>query len=95
MSDVLKPKQACEYLGISESALYRHAGTGQIPGQRIGSIWRFSKKALDNWLGHYDTKTDINQLKIRLFNAEEKVKELEGMKHGCISEETNNTPTAC
>ncbi|EGH6519129.1 helix-turn-helix domain-containing protein [Listeria monocytogenes] len=81
MSDVLKPKEACEFLGISESALYRHAGTGQIPGQKIGSIWRFSKKALEDWLGRYDTKTDLNQLKIRLFNAEEKVKELEGVRH--------------
>ncbi|ECC2007363.1 helix-turn-helix domain-containing protein [Listeria monocytogenes] len=86
MSDVLKPKQACEFLGISESALYRHAGTGQIPGQKIGSIWRFSKKALEGWLGQYDTKTDLNQLKIRLFNAEEKVKELEGVRHEYTNE---------
>ncbi|EAC2245287.1 TPA: helix-turn-helix domain-containing protein [Listeria monocytogenes] len=86
MSDVLKPKQACEFLGISESALYRHAGTGQIPGQKIGSIWRFSKKALEDWLGQYDTKTDLNQLKIRLFNAEEKVKELEGVRHEYTNE---------
>ncbi|EKF9257942.1 helix-turn-helix domain-containing protein [Listeria monocytogenes] len=86
MSDVLKPKEACEFLGISESALYRHAGTGQIPGQKIGSIWRFSKKALEDWLGRYDTKTDLNQLKIRLFNAEEKVKEFEGVRHEYTSE---------
>ncbi|EAD4381148.1 helix-turn-helix domain-containing protein [Listeria monocytogenes] len=81
MSDILKPKEVCKYLCISESALYRHANSGQIPGQKIGSIWRFSKKALEDWLGQYDTKTDLNQLKIRLFNAEEKVKELEGVRH--------------
>ncbi|KGL45023.1 hypothetical protein EP56_05540 [Listeriaceae bacterium FSL A5-0209] len=53
---VIKPRkainadEAAKFLGISKNSLYRYANTGIIPGRKIGTEWRFSRLALENWL---------------------------------------------
>jgi excisionase family DNA binding protein len=48
--DVLTIEEAAEYLQISQSTLYKEAQKGKIPCKKIGKRWRFSRKALENWL---------------------------------------------
>ncbi len=48
---VLTIDQLAEYLKLSKSSLYHLARRGEIPGQKIGSHWRFHKAAIDKWLG--------------------------------------------
>lgn len=39
------------YLKISKSTLYKLVREGKVPCQKIGRHWRFSKVAIDRWLG--------------------------------------------
>lgn len=47
---VLNIKEVAEYLGIHASTVYKYAQQGKIPGFKIGSDWRFSKKHIDKWI---------------------------------------------
>lgn len=51
--DILTAKEAMEFLGISESLLYKLLNSGEIPGKKIGNkIWRLSKKKLIQYITH-------------------------------------------
>jgi len=43
-------KELAEYLKLHEITICKHASTGQIPAIRIGRVWRFDKKAIDQWI---------------------------------------------
>lgn len=73
---VLNAKEARQFLKISETSLYRYANSGTIPGQKIGSDWRFSEEALEEWLGTRNPDTELNALKLRIFESEEENKQL-------------------
>jgi excisionase family DNA binding protein len=51
LSEVLTLEEACAYLKIPKSSLYKLAKAGRIPCQKVGRHWRFSKEAVDRWLG--------------------------------------------
>jgi len=40
--EVMSPKEAAEYLGISKVTLYKLLKNGEIPGRRLGYQWRIS-----------------------------------------------------
>lgn len=48
---VLDLAEAAELLRVPENDLQALAESGEIPGRRIGSEWRFSRQALLRWLG--------------------------------------------
>jgi excisionase family DNA binding protein len=48
--DVLTLAEAAAYLRVPEDELLRLAEHRDIPAQRIGSEWRFLKRALGHWL---------------------------------------------
>jgi len=54
--EVLKVKEVAELLGLSEATIYRLVNSGKIPGKKVGRMWRFSKKVIDNWFekGHFE-----------------------------------------
>ena len=37
------------YLKVSPRTIYRLLARGELPGLRVGSSWRFSRKAIDQW----------------------------------------------
>jgi excisionase family DNA binding protein len=39
-----------EYLNIHRTTIYRLLREGRLPGFRIGSDWRFSLKAIEEWV---------------------------------------------
>lgn len=51
LGQVLTLDEACAYLKIPKSSLYKLAKAGRIPCQKVGRHWRFSKEAVDRWLG--------------------------------------------
>ena len=48
--DVMTVEEVAEYLRISERTVYDWAQKGEIPGGKIGSSWRFSRKRIEEWL---------------------------------------------
>ena len=49
MEKLLNSEEAAALLGIHQKVLQRFARCGQIPGLKIGKLWRFRASALDEW----------------------------------------------
>jgi excisionase family DNA binding protein len=47
---ILNVSELSEYLRIHKTTIYRMLREGKLPGFRIGSDWRFSVEAIDQWL---------------------------------------------
>ena len=47
---VLTVPEVSEYLKLGESTVYRLAKDGKIPARKVGGVWRFSLKSLNDWL---------------------------------------------
>jgi excisionase family DNA binding protein len=49
--EVMTVEQAAELLQVEMRTVLELAESGQLPGRRLGSTWRFSRKAIIEWLG--------------------------------------------
>jgi excisionase family DNA binding protein len=49
---VMKTEEAAEYLQITVGHLARLCREKKIPHQKLGRLLRFSRTALDSWLGN-------------------------------------------
>jgi len=49
-TDVLTLDEAAAYLRVHPRTLRMKAGKGQIPGAKIGKVWRFHRRQLEEWL---------------------------------------------
>ena len=49
-SEVLRLREAADYVRVSEKTLRELAKMSRVPCQRVGREWRFLRKALDEWL---------------------------------------------
>jgi len=47
---VLTAGETAEYLRLSVATVYRLAQEGSIPAVRVGRVWRFPRRLLDEWL---------------------------------------------
>ncbi|MGB3716412.1 MAG: helix-turn-helix domain-containing protein [Candidatus Promineifilaceae bacterium] len=47
---VLTVPEVSEYLKLGESTVYRLAKEGKLPARKVGGVWRFSLKCLNDWL---------------------------------------------
>ena len=45
--EIMRIKEAAEYLRIKERTLYSLVKQGRVPGVKIGGQWRFKKNRLD------------------------------------------------
>src|SRR5262245_5964502 len=50
LPEVLTAEQAGLLLQVPEASVLELAEAGQLPGRKIGSVWRFSRAALVEWL---------------------------------------------
>ena len=48
--EVLTLEQLAELLAVDEETLKELVETGEIPGRKIGPHWRFSRRAVLDWL---------------------------------------------
>ena len=50
MSEILTVQEVCEYLRITKPTLYRYVRRGDLPGFKMGKMWKFDRQAIDNWV---------------------------------------------
>jgi excisionase family DNA binding protein len=60
--EVLTLAEAAAYLRVPEAELGRMAGSQGLPGRRIGTEWRFSRAAIQDWLRRPSMKESLLQL---------------------------------
>jgi excisionase family DNA binding protein len=48
--EVMSSAQAADFLQIDEALVVEMAGSGKLPGRKLGAVWRFSRAALVAWL---------------------------------------------
>ena len=53
---VLTLQETAAYLRLSPEVVAQHATAGNIPGQQVGSTWRFLQSAIDDWLRGCDQR---------------------------------------
>lgn len=47
---VLNAEEACGWLRIPKSTLYKLCTEGQVPAAKVGRHWRFHRETLERWL---------------------------------------------
>lgn len=52
--DVLDVQEAAALLAVSPATVREQARLGRLPGRKIGREWRFSRRALLDWLADSD-----------------------------------------
>jgi excisionase family DNA binding protein len=60
--EVLTLAEAAAYLRVSEVEVERIAGTQGLAGRRLGSEWRFSRAAIQDWLRRPSMKESLLRL---------------------------------
>ena len=48
--ETLTGNEVAQILRISRDTVYRLAARGELPGRKVGRIWRFTRKAIENYL---------------------------------------------
>jgi excisionase family DNA binding protein len=56
-SGIATVKEVSEYLRVHPSTIYRLLSRKQIPAFRVGSDWRFSLQAIDQWRADAEAAT--------------------------------------
>jgi excisionase family DNA binding protein len=51
MDDLLTTKQLMDILQVDRTTIYRMMNDGRLPAIRVGGQWRFSRQAIEKWLG--------------------------------------------
>jgi excisionase family DNA binding protein len=50
MDELMDISQMAEYMRISKSQTYKYAENGKLPGFKIGRLWRFRKRDIENFI---------------------------------------------
>jgi len=50
MTNWLALEDAAQYRKMGKSTIYRLSREGDLPAHRIGRVWRFDARELDEWL---------------------------------------------
>lgn len=65
--DILTIEDVAKYLRVSDRTVYDWAQKGEIPAGKIGTVWRFKKSDIENWvnlkLSSRSQQTESVQLK--------------------------------
>ena len=49
-SPLMSVDELAEYLGLQKQTIYNWLHNRKIAGIKIGKVWRFDRKYIDNWL---------------------------------------------
>lgn len=56
MDEIMTVKEVAEYLKIDESTVTRLAKRGDLPGKKVGYLWRFHRATIERWLNTADER---------------------------------------
>lgn len=48
--EIMTIRQVAEYLQMSPSNVYHLVNKGELPGRKIGGVWRFVRSEIDGWI---------------------------------------------
>ncbi len=48
--EIMTADQVAEHLQISRDMVYQLTTRGELPGRKVGRIWRFSREAIDEFM---------------------------------------------
>lgn len=62
-SEILTIEEVARYLRVSERTVYEWAQKGEIPAGKIGTVWRFKKDDIENWVDERlaSSKTSVSK----------------------------------
>ncbi|MBT3387039.1 MAG: helix-turn-helix domain-containing protein [Desulfobacula sp.] len=46
----LSVDEIAEYLGAKRDTIYKWINRRQLPGHKVGRLWKFRKKEVDDWI---------------------------------------------
>ena len=49
--EILNLEEAAAYLGVSTKTFFKVLREGEMPGRKVGREWKFSRRALEGWIG--------------------------------------------
>lgn len=59
---VLTPEEAADYLGVHPQTVYKLLRKGELPGKKIGQLWRISKQVIVSYLeGNNQSKNRLTK----------------------------------
>lgn len=58
--DILTIEEVAKYLRVSDRTVYDWAQKGEIPAGKIGTVWRFKKSEVENWV-NARLSSDVNK----------------------------------
>ena len=75
MSEILTVQEVCEYLKISKPSLYRYVKAGELPGFKMGKIWKFHRHTIDDWFQKKVVEDTRARSKIVIKNQKKKTRQ--------------------
>lgn len=48
--EILNVAEAAAYLGVSTRTFHKVLHQGEMPGRKVGREWKFSRRALEQWI---------------------------------------------
>lgn len=49
-NEILTIRQVAEYLQMSSTTVYQLVSRGELPGRKVGGMWRFIRSEIDAWI---------------------------------------------
>lgn len=59
--DILTIEEVAKYLRVSDRTVYDWAQKGEIPAGKIGTVWRFKKSEVENWVNAKLSSNSLSQ----------------------------------
>ena len=75
--DILTIEEVAKYLRVSDRTVYDWAQKGEIPAGKIGTVWRFKKSEVENWvnarLSSSSLKSDDSEILVKNILSPERI----------------------
>jgi len=59
----LSVDEIADHLGIKRDTVYKWIGERQMPGHKIGRLWKFKKQEIDEWVRSDEVNASLSENK--------------------------------
>jgi excisionase family DNA binding protein len=77
----LSVEEICRYVGVRRETVYRWIGSKGFPAHRVGKLWKFKVKEVDDWIRGIEDKGKMRKASISLQSKREEILNI-AKKHG-------------